>query len=220
MGGKRSWGAVAALAAWIVVLLGAGLVGALSIDEGEAEGTSLNVPGSTVPAAVAPPAAPVDLGTIVVGGPPGFDQIPDGRLLVGGTADIDRLASERTDQARAKAVFVETGLVGGFVRAWQKPTTSELVTVRLYQFADADGAKSYASRTVATMSAAPASRFTVPATEDTVGIDTQVAQGANRVAYVVGRKGRVVAAIAATVAPPPDAGFLTPFARSQMSLLP
>ncbi len=60
----------------------------------------------------------------------------------------------------------------------------------------------------------------MPATDDTVGIDTQTAQGANRLVYVVGRKGRVVTAIAATVAPPPDAGFLPPLARSQLSLLP
>lgn len=208
-----------ALAACIVVLLGAGVVGALTVDEEEAGSTALDVPGAPVSSTV-PPAPPIDLATVVVGGPPGFDQIPDARLVVGGAADLDKLAAERSDQARSKAVFEETGLVSGFVRAWQKPATSELVTVRLYQFGTADGAKSYATKVIAAMSLAPATTFTVPATDNTTGIDTQVAQGANRVVYVVGRKGRVVAAIAATVVPPPDAGFLPPLARSQLSLLP
>lgn len=210
---------VAGLGACIVALLGTGVFGALTIDE-EPEGTSeLIVPSAGVqePAPVEPP---LDLGTVVVGGPPGFDQIPDARLLVGGTADIERLAAERSDQARSKAVFAETGLVSGFVRAWQKPSTAELVTVRLYQFKTADGAKSYANRIISAMSSPPASTFPVPATEDTTGIDTQTPQGANKVVYVVGRKNRVVAAIAATVAPPPEAGFLPPLARSQLSLLP
>lgn len=210
---------VAALAACIVLLLGAGVVGALTVEEDEAGSRSLDVSSAPI-ASTAPPAPPIDLAAVVVGGPPGFDQIPDARLVVGGAADVDTLAAERSDQARSKAVFEEAGLVSGFVRAWQKPATSELATVRLYQFATADGAKSYATKVIAAMSAAPATTFKVPATDNTTGIDTQVAQGANRVAYVVGRKGRVVAAIAATVAPPPDAGFLPPLARSQLSLLP
>ncbi len=213
---------MATLAGCIAVLLGGGVVGALTVDEESAAGAgaaSATVPTTTPPAELAP-APPIDLASVVVPGPAGFDQIPDSRLLVGGAADVDRLAAERTDQARSRAVFAETGLIGGFVRAWQRPTTAELVTVRLYQFNDAEGARSYAAKVVSAMSAAPASTFTVPATENTVGIDTQVAQGANRVAYVVGRKGRVVAAIAATVVPPPDGGFLPPLARSQLSLLP
>ncbi len=206
----------------ILVLLGAGVVGALTVEEDEGVGdgaTSLNVPGEAPPAQEPPP-PPIDLGAVVVPGPAGFDQIPDSRLAVGGAADVDRLASERTDQARSKAVFAETGLVSGFVRAWQKPSTGELVTVRLYQFATPDGARLYASKVVAAMNVAPAGSFPVPATDETTGIDTQVAQGANRLVYVVGRKGRVVAAVAATVVPPPDAGFLPPLVRSQLSLLP
>ena len=213
---------MAALAGCIAVLLGGGVVGALTIDgEGAAgEGARLaSAPASTPPAELAPP-APIDLGSVVVPGPSGFDQIPDARLLVGGAADVERLAAERSEPARSRAVFAETGLIGGFVRAWQRPTTAELVTVRLYQFNDAEGAKSYKDKVVTAMSAAPATRFVVPATDDAVGIDTQVAQGANRVAYVVARKGRVVAAIAATVVPPPEGGFLPPLARSQLSLLP
>ena len=216
---RSSRGIVAALGVCIVTLLGAGVVGALTIDEEPASPTELAVPGSVVeqPAQVEPP---IDLAAVIVGGPPGFDQIPDDRLLVGGAADVDRLAAERSDQARSKAVFLETGLVNGFVRAWQKPSTGELVTVRLYQFKTADGAKSYANRIVSAMSKAPASTFPVPATENTTGIDTQTVQGPNKVVYVVSRKNRVVAAIAATVAPPPEAGFLPPLARSQQTLLP
>ncbi len=70
------------------------------------------------------------------------------------------------------------------------------------------------------MSAPPATTFPVPATENTTGIDTQTNQGANKVVYVVSRKNRIVAAIAASVVPPPDAGFVPPLARSQLSLLP
>jgi hypothetical protein len=211
-------GGVAALAACIVVLLGAGVVGALTIEEEADVATDLAVPSTVVQEAPVEP--PLDLSTVVVGGPPGFDQIPDDRLLVGGAADLDRLAAERSDQTRSKAVFVETGLVNGFVRAWQKPSTAELVTVRLYQFKTADGAKSYANRIVSAMSNPPATTFPVPATDNTTGIDTQTAQGANKVVYVVSRKNRVVSAIAATVAPPPEAGFLPPLARSQQTLLP
>ncbi len=209
---------VAGLAVCVVVLLGVGGYAAATFEEETDPGVLSLVPGSIAEAPPAPP--PIDLGAVIVPGPSGFDQIPDARLLVGGEADVDELAAERSDQTRSRAVFVETGLVGGFVRAWQKPASLELVTVRLYQFNDADGAKSYASKVVAAMSAAPATTFTVPATTDTTGIDTQVAQGSNRLVYVVGRKGRLVAAIAATVVPPPDDGFLAPFARSQLSLLP
>ena len=211
-----------ALATCIVLLLGGGVAGALTVDDREASGPAATTAGAepTPPAAVAVPEPPLDLAAIIVPGPAGFDQIPDGKLLVGGAADVDRLAAERTDEARARAVFAETGLVGGFVRAWQKSATSELVTVRLYQFDTPDGAKAYASKIIAAMSAAPATTFVVPATTDTVGIDTQLAQGPNRLAYVVGRKGRIVAAIAATLVPPPEEGFLAPLARSQLSLLP
>ena len=212
-----------ALAACIVVLLGAGVAGALTVDEEaepSAQATPADVPGTSPLAEPVPSAPPLDLATVVVPAPAGFDQIPDARLLVGGAADVNRLAAERTDEERARAVFAETGLVNGFVRAWQKPGSNELVTVRLYQFATQDGAKAYASKVVAAMSAAPATTFVVPATTDTVGIDTQIPQGANRLVYVVGRKGRVVAAVAATVVPPPDAGFVAPLARSQLSLLP
>ena len=220
MAGKSTWGAVAALAACIVLLLGAGVVGALTVeDEATEAGTTSTLPGAS-PLEPAPVQPPLDLAALIVGGPSGFDQIPDARLLVGGPADADRLAAERSDQARSKAVFAETGLVNGFVRAWQRPQTSELVTVRLYQFTSDDGAKSYASKVIAAMSVAPATTFPVPATENTTGIDTQVTQGTNKVVYVVSRKGRVVAAIAATVVPPPEAGFLPPLARSQLSLLP
>lgn len=206
------------LAACIVILLGAGVVGSVTIEEKpEAADEQVAAVVDQEPAPVEPP---LDLSTVVVGGPPGFDQIPDARLLVGGTADIDRLAAERADQVRSKAVFAETGLVSGFVRAWQKPSTAELVTVRLYQFKTADGAKSYASRIITAMSAPPATTFPVPATENTTGIDTQTNQGANKVVYVVSRKNRVVAAIAASVVLPPDAGFVPPLARSQLSLLP
>ena len=55
---------------------------------------------------------------------------------------------------------------------------------------------------------------------DTVGIDSQIPQGSNKLVYVVERKGRLVAAIAATLVPPPETGFLAPLARSQLSLLP
>jgi len=215
---------VAALATCIVVLLGTGVAAALTVDEQEAAGQDNRiptVPTSTPPTGeLGPRVPPVDLGALVTGGPPGFDQIPDAKLLVGGAADIDRLAAERADQSRARAVFAETGLVGGYVRAWQKPSTGELVTVRLYQFKNAEGAKAYATRVTTAMAAAPATSFTVPATSDTIGIDSQVAQGTNRIVYVVGRKGRVVAAIAATLVPPPESGFLAPFARAQLSLLP
>ena len=209
-----------ALGACIVVLLGGGVVGALTVEEDEAggDGTTTLIPSEPPPQV--PPPPPIDLGAIVVPGPSGFDQIPDSRLPVGGAADTERLASERTDQARSKAVFAETGLVNGFVRAWQKPSTGELVTVRLYQFATPEGARAYSSAVVNAMNVPPATTFQVPATEDTIGIDTQVAQGANRLVYVVGRKGRVVAAVAATVVPPPDAGFLPPMVRNQLSLLP
>lgn len=206
---------MAALAACIVFLFGAGVVGALTVEEGEAASTGSGSPPVTEPG---PPAPPIDLAAVVVPGPAGFDQIPDARLLVGGPVDVERLASERGDQT--KAVFQETRLVNGFVRAWQKPATGELVTVRLYQFADEAGAASYAKRVVQAMSKAPATTFVVPATTDTVGIDTRVDQGPNRLAYVFTRRGRVVAAIAATTVPPPEAGFLPPFARSQLSLLP
>ena len=210
------------LAVCIVLLLGAGVAGALTVDgdESATDAAGVGVPAEAPPAAPGPAQPPVELAAIVVPGPAGFDQIPDGKLLVGGAADLDRLAAERTDEARARAVFAETGLVNGFVRAWQKPATSELVTVRLYQFNTDEGAKAYAAKVVAAMSAAPATTFTVPATTETVGIDTQLAQGANRLAYVVGRKGRVVAAIAATLVPPPEAGFLPPLSRAQLSLLP
>ena len=199
----------------ILLLLGAGVVGALTINEGTSDGAGLVAGPVSEPG---PPLPPIDLEAIVVPGPSGFDQIPDARLLVGGAVDIERLAVERGEQT--KAVFNETRLVNGFVRAWQKPASSELVTVRLYQFADEAGAASYAKRVIAAMSKAPATTFVVPATTDTVGIDTRVDQGANRLTYVFSRKGRVVAAIAASVAPPPEAGFLAPFARSQLSLLP
>jgi hypothetical protein len=213
---------VVALGACIVLLLGGGVVGALTVEEDEGGGdgtTTLEIP-SAEPPPQQPPPPPIDLGAIVVPGPSGFDQIPDSRLPVGGAADANRLASERADQDRSKAVFADTGLVNGFVRAWQKPSTGELVTVRLYQFATPDGARNYANAVVNAMNVPPAMTFQVPATEDTTGIDTQVAQGANRLVYVVGRKGRVVAAVAATVVPPPDGSFLPPLVRSQLSLLP
>ena len=206
------------LGACIAVLLGAGVVGALTVEEGEAGGGGVGLKGSPPITEPGPPAPPIDLATVIVAGPSGFDQIPDTRLLVGGPVDIDRLAAERGDQTRA--VFQETRLVNGFVRAWQKPASSELVTVRLYQFADEAGAASYAKRVVQAMSKDPATTFVVPATNDTVGIDTHVDQGPNRLAYVFSRKGRVVAAIAATTVPPVEAGFLAPFARAQQSLLP
>ena len=41
-----------------------------------------------------------------------------------------------------------------FVRAWQKPSTGELVTVRLYQFASPEGARSYADKVITAMIAA------------------------------------------------------------------
>jgi len=204
------------LGACILALLGAGVVGVLIVDE--ADGDAGPGGGVAAPSEPAPPLPPIDLEAIVVPGPSGFDQIPDARLLVGGNVDLEKLALERGDQTAA--VFKETRLVNGFVRAWQKPDTSELVTVRLYQFADDAGAASYAKRVTAAMSKPPATTFNVPATTDTVGIDTQVQQGANRLAYVFSRKGRVVSAIAATVVPPPDVGFLAPFARSQLALLP
>jgi len=204
------------LGACIVLLLGAGVVGALTVDEGGGRGGSGR--GVAAPSEPAPPLPPIDLEAIVVPGPPGFDQIPDARLLVGGNVDLEKLALERGEQTTA--VFLETRLVNGFVRAWQKQDTGELVTVRLYQFADGAGATSYAKRVIAAMSKRPATTFNVPATTDTVGIDTQVQQGANRLSYVFSRKGRVVSAIAATVIPPPEAGFLAPFARSQLALLP
>ncbi|CAA9264390.1 MAG: hypothetical protein AVDCRST_MAG76-2960 [uncultured Acidimicrobiales bacterium] len=206
---------MAGLAACIVFLFGAGVVGALTVEEGEAASNSGGSPPVTEPG---PPAPPIDLAAVIVPGPAGFDQIPDARLQVGGPVDVERLAAERGDQT--KAVFQETRLVNGFVRAWQNPTTLELATVRLYQFADEAGAASYSKRVVQAMSKAPASTFVVPATTDTVGIDTRVDQGANRVAYVFTRRGRVVAAIAAASAQPVEAGFLPAFARSQLSLLP
>lgn len=206
---------MAALGTCILVLLGAGVVGALTVEEDTDGMAGL---GGAAPSEPAPPLPPVDLEAVIVPGPSGFDQIPDARLLVGGTVDIDKLAQERGDQTRA--VFRETRLINGFVRAWQRPATSELVTVRLYQFADDAGAASYAKRVISAMSKAPATTFTVPATTDTVGIDTQVQQGPNRLTYVFSRRGRVVSATAATVVPPPDAGFLPAFARNQLSLLP
>jgi len=213
---------LAALAACIAVLLGTGVVAALTIDERPAGGQGRSGgPTTTVPVGqLGPTLPPLDLGSLVVGGPPGFDQISDSKLLVGGAASLDRLAVERADQNRARAVFAETGLVSGFVRAWQKPATSELVTVRLYLFSNPEGAKAYANKVISAMTAPPATRFNVPATSDTIGIDSQIPQGANRLVYVVGRKGRVVAAIASTLVPPPEAGFLPPMARSQLSLLP
>ena len=207
---------MAILGACILALLGAGVVGVLIVDE--ADGDAGPGGGVAAPSEPAPPLPPIDLEAIVVPGPSGFDQIPDARLLVGGNVDLEKLALERGDQTAA--VFKETRLVNGFVRAWQKPDTSELVTVRLYQFADDAGAASYAKRVTAAMTKPPATTFNVPATTDTVGIDTQVQQGANRLAYVFSRKGRVVSAIAATAVPPPDVGFLAPFARSQLALLP
>lgn len=207
---------MAILGACILALLGAGVVGVLIVDE--ADGDAGPGGGVAAPSEPGPPLPPIDLEAIVVPGPSGFDQIPDARLLVGGNVDLEKLALERGDQTAA--VFKETRLVNGFVRAWQKPDTSELVTVRLYQFADDAGAASYAKRVTAAMTKPPATTFNVPATTDTVGIDTQVQQGANRLAYVFSRKGRVVSAIAATAVPPPDVGFLAPFARSQLALLP
>jgi len=209
-----------AIGACIAVLLGAGVVAALTVDEKDGGG-GRSVGVSNQPVAEQGPAAPlIDLAAVVVPAPSGFDQIPDARLIVGGAATTDRLAAERVDQARARAMFTETGLVSGFVRAWQRPSTAEFVTVRLYQFANPDGAKAYAKRVIAAMSAAPATTFTVPATTDTVGIDSHIPQGANRLVYVLERKDRVVAAIAATLVPPPEAGFLAPMARSQLSMLP
>lgn len=207
---------MAILGICILVLLGAGVVGALTVEETDGNGGGGG--GVAAPSEPPPPQPPLDLGAIVVAGPPGFDQIPDARLLVGGNVDLEKLALERGDQTTA--VFKETRLVNGFVRAWQKQDTDELVTVRLYQFADDAGAASYAKRIMAAMAKPPATTFNVPATTDTVGIDTQVTQGANRLAYVFSRKGRVVSAIAASVVPPPDGGFLAPFARSQLALLP
>jgi len=209
-----------AIGACIAVLLGAGVVAALTVDEKDGGG-GRSVGVSNQPVAEQGPAAPlIDLAAVVVPAPSGFDQIPDARLIVGGAATTDRLAAERADQARARAMFTETGLVSGFVRAWQRPATAEFVTVRLYQFTNPDGAKAYAKRVIAAMSAAPATTFTVPATTDTVGIDSHIPQGANRLVYVLERKDRVVAAIAATLVPPPEAGFLAPMARSQLSMLP
>lgn len=209
-----------ALGVCIALLLGTGVAAAFSIDDEEAgSGRPVRVPPKPGASEVQQ-APPIDLAAVVVPGPPGFDQIPDARLLVGGAATIDRLVTERTDQVRARAVFAETGLVGGFVRAWQKPSSSELVTVRLYQFADPDGARAYATKVISAMSGSPATTFSVPATTDTVGIDSQIPQGANKLVYVVERKGRLVAAIAATLVPPPETGFLAPLARSQLSLLP
>lgn len=217
------------LGACILLLLATGIVGALTVEENKAGGGTQVVQSGSPPVTVpAPPAPPIDLGAVVVPGPPGFDQIPDSsevastdagpRRAIGGPVDIERLVSERGEQARA--VFAETRLVNGFVRAFQKPSSSELVTVRLYQFEDAAGATAYATRVIAAMSKAPATTFTVPATDNTTGIDTQVDRGANRLAYVVTRRGRVVAAIAATAAPPPEAGFLSALARAQLSMLP
>lgn len=209
-----------ALAVCIALLLSSGVAAAFSVENEEAgSGRLVRVPPKPGAAEVQQ-APPIDLAAVVVPGPPGFDQIPDTRLLVGGAATIDRLVTERTDQVRARAVFAETGLVGGFVRAWQKPSSAELVTVRLYQFADPDGAKAYATKVISAMSGAPATTFSVPATTDTVGIDSQIPQGSNKLVYVVERKGRLVAAIAATLVPPPEGGFLAPLARSQLSLLP
>ncbi|MEO5680027.1 MAG: hypothetical protein ABIS47_10200 [Acidimicrobiales bacterium] len=215
---RSTWGAVAGLGACIVVLLGAGVVGALTIEESTAAAGAGAGPAPAVEPG--PPGPPIDLAAIVVGGPPGFDQIPDAGLRVGGTVDVERLAAERTDSDQAREVFQETRLVSGFVRAWQKPSSAELVTVRLYQFADEAGAKSYAKRLTAAMAKAPATTFVVLAATDTVGIDTHVQQGANRLAFVFSRHGRVVAAIAAAVAPPLEEGVLAPLARSQLSLLP
>lgn len=211
---------VTALGACILVLFGAAVVGALTVDGSADAGAGAGAGGGGASAVTepAPPAPPIDLGAVVVPGPPGFDRIPDSSLLIAGTVDVERLAAERGDQTRV--VFQQTRLVNGFIRAWQKPATSELVTVRLYQFADDAGAKSYAKRVTNAMSKAPATTFTVPATTDTVGIDTHVQQGGNRLAYVLSRRGRVVSAIAATVVPPPEAGFLAPLARSQLALLP
>lgn len=208
-----------ALGVCIALLLSTGVAAAFTIDDEEAASGVVRVPPKPGAGEVQQ-APPIDLAAVVVPGPPGFDQIPDARLLVGGAATIDRLVTERTDQVRARAVFTENRLVGGFVRAWQKPSSAELVTVRLYQFADPDGARAYATQVISAMSGAPATTFSVPATTDTVGIDSQIPQGSNKLVYVVERKGRVVAAIAATLVPPPEAGFLAPLARSQLSLLP
>jgi len=212
--------AIPALATCIAVLLVGGVAAALTVDQPKAggRGRAAQVVATKPPEAA--PAPPIDLAAVVVPGPVGFDQIPDTSLVVGGAVSVDKLAAERPDPSRAQAVFAETGLVGGFVRAWQRPSTAELVTVRLYQFASPDGAKAYATRAIGAMAAPPATTFIVPATTDTVGIDSQVPQGSNRVVYVFERKGRVVAAIAATLVPPPDGGFLPPMARSQLSLLP
>lgn len=215
MAGRSFWGAVVGLAVCILGLLGAGVVGALTIEEEGDAGGPWNAAAVTEPG---PPLPPIDLGAIVAAGPSGFDQIPDAQLLVGGAVDPDRLAAERGDQT--KAVFQETRLISGFVRAWHKPATSELVTVRLYQFTDPAGASSYAKRVIAAMSKPPATSFTVPATTDTVGVDTMVMQGPNRLTYVFSRRGRVVSAIAAVVAPPVADGVLPPFARAQQVLLP
>jgi len=202
----------------ILVLLCGGIVGVLTVEEEPDASTRAGGTGSPPVTRPGPSAPPIDLAAVIVPGPPSFEQIPDARLLVGGLVDLDRLAAERGEQT--KAVFNETHLVNGFVRAWQKPASAELVTVRLYQFAEEAGAASYAKRVVQAMSKAPATSFVVPATTDTVGIDTHVDQGPNRLAYVFTRRGRVVAAIAATTAPPLEAGFLAPFARAQLSNLP
>ncbi|MEJ7765003.1 MAG: hypothetical protein WKF86_05865 [Acidimicrobiales bacterium] len=206
------------LAACIFVLLAGGVYGALTIEAEGPGGSGDGLGGSAPLVEPGPPAPPVDLAAVIAPGPAGFDQIPDASLLAGGPVDIERLAAERGEETRA--VFQETRLVNGFIRAWQKPASGELVTVRLYQFADEKGAASYSKRVVQAMSKAPATTFVVPATDDTAGIDTHVDQGANRLAYVFARRGRVVAAIAATAAPPPEAGFLAPLARTQLELLP
>ncbi len=152
--------------------------------------------------------------------PPGFSQIPDDKLKVGGAADIDRLVTERDDPVGAKAAFERAGLQNAFVRSWQRSAPDELMTVRLYQMSTGGGAQRYVDETSRGTRTLTSSAFAIPGTTEASGVRTGPLDGRGRaVLYGFGRSGRVVVVLAAALAAPGDDAVVATAMRHQLDLI-
>ena len=119
--------------------------------------------GQTTGAAAVETALPADVSavvadTVVAAGPleallitllpAEYAQIDDSEADTG-PSDLAKAVSD-DGGADAEAVLTAAGFVNGYQRSWQTDDQSSLIIVFLYQFSKADGAASYADRTLDT----------------------------------------------------------------------
>jgi hypothetical protein len=133
--------------------------------------TGPSVTAVTMPANPAANAASLQK-LLVTAVPAGFTRQPDS---VGDTGPADLAKAVQDDgTSDAQAVLSVDGFVYGYQRLWQSTDGKRQIIVFLYQFASADGAKSYAARAArifqSNQSQLKTTTFTVPGVPGATGV--------------------------------------------------